>query len=41
MLLKDLYDLTSVERVKVSRNSHGQSLGLEARILAGYLGIIA
>ncbi|KAK5775877.1 Phosphoenolpyruvate carboxylase [Gossypium arboreum] len=41
MLLKDLYDLNPVERVKVSRNSHGQPVGSEARLLAGYLGIIA
>ncbi|KHG12858.1 CD63 antigen [Gossypium arboreum] len=41
MLLKDLYDLNSVERVKVSRNSHGQLIGSEARLLTGYLGIIA
>ncbi|KAK5833421.1 hypothetical protein PVK06_017247 [Gossypium arboreum] len=40
-LLKDLYDLNPVERVKVSRNSHGQPVGSEARFLAGYLGIIA
>ncbi|MFQ6624201.1 hypothetical protein Gotur_003634 [Gossypium turneri] len=40
MLLKDLYELDSVERVKVARNSHGQPIGSEARIL-GYLGIIA
>ncbi|MBA0607617.1 hypothetical protein Godav_019895, partial [Gossypium davidsonii] len=40
-LLKDLYNLNSVERVKVSRNSHGQHIGSEARLLAGYLGIIA
>ncbi|KHG07936.1 Glutamyl-tRNA reductase [Gossypium arboreum] len=40
-LLKDLYDLNFVERVKVSRNSHGQPIGSEARLLAGYLGIIA
>ncbi|MBA0632591.1 hypothetical protein Godav_001300, partial [Gossypium davidsonii] len=40
-LLKDLYDLNSVERVKVSRNNHGQPIGLEARLLAGYLGILA
>ncbi|MFQ6648163.1 hypothetical protein Gotur_021675 [Gossypium turneri] len=33
-LLKDLYDLNYVERVKVSRNNHGQPIG------AGYLGII-
>ncbi|KHG27351.1 Glutamyl-tRNA reductase [Gossypium arboreum] len=41
MLLKYLYDLNFVERVKVSRNSHGQLVGSEARLLAGYLGIIA
>ncbi|PPR87502.1 hypothetical protein GOBAR_AA33186 [Gossypium barbadense] len=41
MLLKDLYKLNPVERVKASRNSHGQPVGLEARLLAGYLGIIA
>ncbi|KAG8498931.1 hypothetical protein CXB51_005367 [Gossypium anomalum] len=40
-LLKDLYDLNPVERVKVSRNSHGQPVGSEARLLTGYLGIIA
>ncbi|KAK5846838.1 hypothetical protein PVK06_003137 [Gossypium arboreum] len=40
-LLKELYNLNSVERVKVSRNSHGQPVGSEARLLAGYLGIIA
>ncbi|KHG22057.1 myf6 [Gossypium arboreum] len=28
-------------RVKVARNSHGQPIGSEARLLAGYLGIIA
>ncbi|KAK5770785.1 hypothetical protein PVK06_046939 [Gossypium arboreum] len=39
-LLKDLYDLNPVEHVKVSRNSHGQPVGSEARLLAGYLGII-
>ncbi|PPR98820.1 hypothetical protein GOBAR_AA21852 [Gossypium barbadense] len=39
-LLKDLYDLNLVERVKVS-NNHGQPVGSEARLLAGYLGIIA
>ncbi|KAK5812774.1 hypothetical protein PVK06_028213 [Gossypium arboreum] len=39
--LHDLYNLNSVECVKVSRNSHGQSIGSEARVLAGYLGIIA
>ncbi|MFQ6669293.1 hypothetical protein Gotur_034605 [Gossypium turneri] len=41
MLLKDLYDLNSVECVKVSRNSHGQPIGSEAQLLAGYLSIIA
>ncbi|PPS16716.1 hypothetical protein GOBAR_AA03870 [Gossypium barbadense] len=40
-LLKDLYNLNPVECVKVSRNNHGQSVGSEARLLAGYLGIIA
>ncbi|KAK5845466.1 hypothetical protein PVK06_001654 [Gossypium arboreum] len=40
-LLKDLYDLNPVERVKVSRNSHGQPVGSEARLLVGYLGIIS
>ncbi|KHG23106.1 mitochondrial required 1 [Gossypium arboreum] len=40
-LLKDLYELNPVERVKVSRNSHGQPIGFEAQLLAGYLGIIA
>ncbi|KAK5803102.1 hypothetical protein PVK06_030743 [Gossypium arboreum] len=40
-LLKDLYHLNPVERVKVSRNSHGQPVGSEARLLAGYLGIIS
>ncbi|MFQ6641480.1 hypothetical protein Gotur_015950 [Gossypium turneri] len=40
-MLKDLYNLNSVEHVKVSRNSHGQLIGSEARVLAGYLGIIA
>ncbi|MFQ6671398.1 hypothetical protein Gotur_035955 [Gossypium turneri] len=40
-LLKDLYELNSVERVKVARNSHGQPIGSEARLLEGYLGIIA
>ncbi|PPS11426.1 hypothetical protein GOBAR_AA09212 [Gossypium barbadense] len=40
-LLKDLYDLNPVERVKVSRNSHGQPVGSEARLLAGYFGIIS
>ncbi|KAK5811424.1 hypothetical protein PVK06_026755 [Gossypium arboreum] len=41
MLLRDLYDLDPVERVKVSRNTHGQPVGSEARLLAGYLGILA
>ncbi|MBA0635216.1 hypothetical protein Godav_029927 [Gossypium davidsonii] len=41
MLLKDLYNLNSIERVKVSKNSHGQPIGSEARLLVGYLGIIA
>ncbi|PPR92575.1 hypothetical protein GOBAR_AA28097 [Gossypium barbadense] len=40
-LLTDLYNLNSVERVKVTRNNHGQPVGQEARLLAGYLGIIA
>ncbi|KHG08393.1 ATP-dependent helicase/nuclease subunit A [Gossypium arboreum] len=40
-LLKDLYKLNPVERVKVSRNNLGQLVGSEARLLAGYLGIIA
>ncbi|KAG8499434.1 hypothetical protein CXB51_006008 [Gossypium anomalum] len=40
-LLKVLYDLNPVERVKVSRNSHGQPVGSEARLLVGYLAIIA
>ncbi|PPS17326.1 hypothetical protein GOBAR_AA03251 [Gossypium barbadense] len=40
-LLIDLYNLNSVERVKVTRNSHGQPVGQESRLLAGYLGIIA
>ncbi|KAG8492357.1 hypothetical protein CXB51_009637 [Gossypium anomalum] len=40
-LLTDLYNLNSVERVKVTRNSHGQPVGQEARLLAGYLSIIA
>ncbi|MFQ6659731.1 hypothetical protein Gotur_028515 [Gossypium turneri] len=41
MLLKDLYELDPVERVKVCRNSFGQPIGLGAQLLAGYLGIIA
>ncbi|KAK5833704.1 hypothetical protein PVK06_017558 [Gossypium arboreum] len=40
-LLKDLYDLNPVECVKVSRNSYGQPVGSEARLLVGYLGIIS
>ncbi|PPR87429.1 hypothetical protein GOBAR_AA33260 [Gossypium barbadense] len=40
-LLRDLYDLDLVERVKISRNTHGQPVGFEARLLAGYLGILA
>ncbi|KHG27909.1 RNA-directed RNA polymerase [Gossypium arboreum] len=40
-LLKYLYELNPVERVKVSRNNLGQLVGSEARLLAGYLGIIA
>ncbi|KAH1098486.1 hypothetical protein J1N35_015407 [Gossypium stocksii] len=40
-LLTDLYDLAPTERVKVRRNSHGQPVGSEARVLAGYLGILA
>ncbi|MBA0629047.1 hypothetical protein Godav_023666, partial [Gossypium davidsonii] len=40
-LLKDLYNLNSVEHVKVSRNNHGQPIGSEARVLVGYLSIIA
>ncbi|PPR97638.1 hypothetical protein GOBAR_AA23029 [Gossypium barbadense] len=40
-LLIDLYNLNSVERVKVTRNSYGQPVRQEARLLAGYLGIIA
>ncbi|PPR95632.1 hypothetical protein GOBAR_AA25038 [Gossypium barbadense] len=40
-LLRDLYDLDPVERVKVSRNTHSQPVGSKARLLAGYLGILA
>ncbi|KHG21731.1 hypothetical protein F383_28151 [Gossypium arboreum] len=40
-LLKYLYELNPVERVKVSKNNLGQPVGSEARLLAGYLGIIA
>ncbi|MFQ6628834.1 hypothetical protein Gotur_006882, partial [Gossypium turneri] len=41
LLLNNLYDLNFLEHVKVSRNNHGQSIGSEAQLLAGYLGIIA
>ncbi|KAH1114322.1 hypothetical protein J1N35_007700 [Gossypium stocksii] len=41
MLLKDLYKLNSGERVKVARNSLSQPIVSKARLLAGYLGIIA
>ncbi|KAH1057540.1 hypothetical protein J1N35_035605 [Gossypium stocksii] len=40
-LLTDLYDLAPTESVKVRRNSHGQPVGSEARVLAGYLGILS
>ncbi|MFQ6626792.1 hypothetical protein Gotur_005922 [Gossypium turneri] len=40
-LLKDLYNLNSVKRVKVSRNSNGQPIRSEALLLDGNLGIIA
>ncbi|MFQ6641802.1 hypothetical protein Gotur_016469 [Gossypium turneri] len=40
-LLKDLYELNSIERVTVDKNSYGQPIGSEARLLVGYLGIIA
>ncbi|MFQ6622478.1 hypothetical protein Gotur_002908, partial [Gossypium turneri] len=40
-LLRELYELDLVERVKVYRNSFGQPVGSEARLLAGYLGILA
>ncbi|MFQ6656732.1 hypothetical protein Gotur_026710, partial [Gossypium turneri] len=40
-LLRDLYELDPVERVKVCRNSFGQPVGSEARLLAGYMGILA
>ncbi|MFQ6637556.1 hypothetical protein Gotur_013637, partial [Gossypium turneri] len=40
-LLKNLYELDPIERVKVCRNSFGQHVGSEAQLLAGYLGIIA
>ncbi|KAG8483202.1 hypothetical protein CXB51_022201 [Gossypium anomalum] len=40
-LLSDLYDLDPANRVKVSRNTYGQPVGSEARLLAGYIGILA
>ncbi|MFQ6662723.1 hypothetical protein Gotur_030480 [Gossypium turneri] len=40
-LLKDLYELNSVERVKVARNSHDQPIGSKVRLLVEYLSIIA
>ncbi len=40
-LLRELYELDPVERVKVCRNSFGQPVGSEARLLAGYMGILA
>ncbi|XP_052478793.1 uncharacterized protein LOC128034096 [Gossypium raimondii] len=40
-LLRDLYELDPAERVKVCSNSFGQPVGSEARLLAGYLGILA
>lgn len=40
-LLRDLYDLDLVERAQVSSNSFGQLVGSEARLLAGYMGILA
>ncbi|MFQ6655156.1 hypothetical protein Gotur_025836, partial [Gossypium turneri] len=40
-LLRDLYELDPVERVKVCSNSFGQPVGSEARLLTGYLGILA
>ncbi|XP_040942275.1 uncharacterized protein [Gossypium hirsutum] len=39
--LRELYELDPVERVKVGRNSFGQPVGSEARLLAGYMGILA
>ncbi|KAK5812731.1 hypothetical protein PVK06_028169 [Gossypium arboreum] len=39
--IQNLYELNFIESVKVTRNSHGQPIGSEARLLAGYLGIIA
>ncbi|KAG8499629.1 hypothetical protein CXB51_006113 [Gossypium anomalum] len=40
-LLSDLYDLDPANRVKVSRNTYGLPVGSEARLLAGYIGILA
>ncbi|KHG28482.1 Ribulose bisphosphate carboxylase small chain, chloroplastic [Gossypium arboreum] len=40
-LLKDLYELNSIGSVKIDRNNLGQPIGSEARLLVGYLGIIA
>ncbi|MFQ6622857.1 hypothetical protein Gotur_001566 [Gossypium turneri] len=40
-LLRDLYDINPVERVQVSSNRFGQPVGSEARLLAGYMGILA
>ncbi|MFQ6655595.1 hypothetical protein Gotur_026085 [Gossypium turneri] len=40
-VLRDLYELDPIERVKVCKNSCGQPVGLEARLLPGYLGILA
>ncbi|KAK5786748.1 hypothetical protein PVK06_041391 [Gossypium arboreum] len=40
-LLSDLYNLNPADRVKVSRNTYGQPVGSEARLLAGYSGILA
>ncbi|KHG09537.1 xseA [Gossypium arboreum] len=40
-LLKDLYELNSIQLVKVAKNSLGQPNGSKARLLAGYLGIMA
>ncbi|MFQ6664821.1 hypothetical protein Gotur_031802, partial [Gossypium turneri] len=40
-LRRDLYELNPVKCVKVSRNNLGQPVGSEARLLPGYLGIIA
>ncbi|KAG8480408.1 hypothetical protein CXB51_025071 [Gossypium anomalum] len=37
----DLYDLDPTDRVKVSRNTYGQPVGSEARLLVGYIGILA